>query len=1373
MKKYLLCIILLLFSVFSIHADFTLIHKTHAPFGLLENGQQATHTETHIVYANPGDTLRMYRPERMAFTGYIRWYCYDTDSAANGIIHDGYTVSAWEDKFTISNERGLFKRKWGKTGSTNRQSADSTEYYEVDYIMHSGNSIYRIAVDESIYWDYEPDNDWRAKKITALIEPTLSKRIIYEMHPAYEIARKIDTCVGNVFLETHEIIAPVGRQLYVGPNYRFRCKNEGQQIYRWTSHSNYYYNESNPIQMYNKDNWEWYIDGVKSNLEMEASQYIKVSCLSPGTHTYTLKYNAGGIYYNIAKFRITYFDTNIVGPVENLPLPTNVNMIYENTFNYNEPGVITMAVWDGHFDVDESTYGYYFKNLSTYRDHHNDEPNWCEYGVVNAQDIWASSGTRPWIYNHVDGLKNLQDNAKKGYMIFVDGSQQPGEVFSLKVNANLCPGSKMYFSAWLIDASPKDNSKCAPNMDFIVIGVDNNQEEHILTTFTTGEFGCNALENVNNKNKKMNNGTWYQIMFPVDINASEIYQIYKLKIANKGKSADGNDFAIDDIRIYVQNPPVNPIQASTYDCPTSTIDSITTYLRVDYQSIDATCDKFYYQWTDFNKNPLKLNYFNSIDSIYGFVNVPKTDEAIIASGDTCLSLLSFDAQYFNTEVPIVKYIKERVDFETERYFMYIAQPMVVRTNYNYTGHVAVRPQDLGHETQCGTKADLLVAGGTRILINGESLGDSVVDVCGNRSYTLDIVLTYIAKDTLGSDELKEYTTPCKADWLVGDSSYVNNNTDIYKYTFKQIEHAVEDYRTTNPEPLSKTIVQYLLKQNLLVLNKKSTIIEPSRSLSYTAFPVNGSADNQMSVCLTPRFLYLDAFDDIVNMMKVGADGEVLPEVVIDRPRIVRISNTQKVSGYFDLPLYLAGDSAERYVIDSIHIISSTAPIYPLIQLNSNKDTINTIDIVTLSSDDLSLLDAGYDYTFHVAFIGESEEDQCNRGYTYFTLRIVPDIVTWYGGAWNDDNNWDTYIPMKETNVLLTPIDYNVLFDDESIAKYDINYIENECNDIYLPDSASMYGQELININGKAFIDIKEYAWKWTLTSIPIKGVVSGDLFISANESTEPFIVASINQIPGDIAYDRTTWKLYRKVFDVNTNKWQYSTNSLVDKIKQGSTDMIGVDCEKETDTIIIRLPKQDTIYHYYSSNTWVNENEHIIRNKEYGKPIWNGDTIITLKEPYNHVYLFGNPTFGYIDITKLIEDNGDKFTGRYYFEKYGASKIPMKTEDIIFNGKIDTLKTNLLLPPHRGILLEGNYESDSIIINLTKNHINPKGSIPKRRTYNNDNNIATSVDYINTEESYIIYDIIGRRIGLNFNELPCGIYILRNGKNTYKVLIER
>lgn len=1409
MKKFVLYILLTICSICYAHAEFSLIHKPGLYNELMENGMQAVHTETQIMYAKPGETVYLYRPERATFISYVRWYNYDTDrtipkkysaeeSPTGAVINRiestwAKDTAANNPKFKLYNDYGWFAYNYAQ----DRVTTADVSYIEIKYIMHNGDSIYRIACDESIWKD-----GFKPSESSSVTEPTLSKRIIYEIHPASEIANRMELCkdmdgTNDHFLEEYDMIAPVDRQLYIGPKYMIHTKKVSLKQYVCQARSNYYYinSQGNVTAASTNNKWKWYKNGVEDptiNLSSTSAQFAAISHNTADTVIYELKYNsATGVYFNVAKFKIIYVDKNIVGPSTSVSFITkNMDKIYEQNFNFTKPNTTNIKFWYGHLDVDESTYGYYNYNLDaekpSQRFIRQGNVTWSEYAITNKKEMWADNSDpdkHKYLYQHVDSIGNIEDNAKYGYMIYCDGSQQPGQVFDLNVNANLCPGSTMYFSAWIADASSKrkyDDKRSAPNMDFIVTGIDNNGNEHALTTFTTGEFGINAVESTtssyNYDTNRMNRGVWYQIMFPIKFTSETTYPSYRLRIMNKSTSSDGNDFAIDDIRIYVQKPAVNPIQASTYDCPSGTMDSVTSYLRVDYQAIDDQENTFYYQWRDYNDSVIVMQYANGnagVNSTYGSIVLPESEEAVIAAGDTCSSLLSFDTKYYNTKEPIIKYIKEHVDATTERYIMYIAQPMVVRTNYNYTGYVAVRPQDLGSETECGTKAELMIAGGTRITIDGEALGDSVISLCGNRSYTLDIVLTYISQNPI-TDELEEHTTPCKADWLIGDSTYVNDNIDIYKYTFKEIEEAVIDYRTDNPTSKSVNIVNYLLKQDLLVLDTTTTSMQPSVSSSYTAFPISGSAKNGMAVCLTPRFLYINSDIPITNMVVIGDEDEILPQAIADKPRIVRISNACKNRGSFSFNTYIKG-SDEIYIVEKATLVSSTNPnssaIMPFeLNATSTSEKLSDNDIITISDSKLQQLEAGYDYTFHVEF--KDEEQGCSRGYTYFTLRIIPDEVTWLGGEWNKDENWDSFVPLEETNVILQPNqDYNVVFSSDE--NYDINFLLNECNNIYLPDGASLANQEKIEINGIAFIDIKEYAWKWTLTSIPIYGIVTGDMFVNVDESNKPFIVAPINQVVGEYAADRITWQVYNKEYDAINDKWKIATNTLIRPILPGEANMIGIDCDNDDINPIIRLPKQDNMYRYYEINkqVWMQENEYISRDANYGKPIWHENGEFELKEIYSNIYLFGNPTFGYINISKLVSDNSDKFTGKYYLEAEGATSIPKKNQMINFNHDINTDEYEVLLPPYRGILLEGKIASNSLIININSSHINPNGRVAsKRQTYNND--ITTNIYNTTNNDEIKIYDIMGYTYK-NINDLNSGIYIINKNNKVQKIFIRK
>jgi|GEM_PF-2365722 len=1354
-------------------------HKLDVPMGTISvNGHtmQAVHTQTNVVYANAGETLTNYLPDYKTYQAYVRWYNFDTDSVAANISGSNL----------FKNKSGWFSYDQG------------TNERKISYTMQ--DKVYRIAADQSIYTNWSSkftgDNGGEGG------EPLLSKRLIFEYHPASEIAARIDTCTGESFLETHQMIAPTGRQLYIGPDYPFISIHlKTANGYEYNTHSNYYYTngEGNVVSMgtgvtttAEPTHWKWYVDDEQTaiynsstgNFNIVSAQFLGASSSTTGKHIYKLKYVTNDTTYNIAKFVVNYMDEAIVGPGTISPSTTNMEKIYEQTFNFDEPGTTNVTYWDGHFAAEESTYGYYYKDYASNRKHQTGDIYWSEYGLVNYHKSWGEGNG---VYNHNDTIANLATykgvknyTGTLGYLLYCDGSEQPGQVFDLQVHADLCPGAKMYFSAWMADLSGKNNGWCAPNMDFVVMGIDAEGGEHIITTYTTGEWGGYIKST-----KGQQWSTWYQVFFPVEFKGDIEYSTYRLKIMNKGRSAQGNDFALDDIRIYVQKPPVYPIQASTYDCPTGAYDSITAYLRVDYQAIDRTNTHFYYQWRDQENNVIDTVYYNDVSHTYGVIEIPAT-EGEIPAADTCASLLSFDTKYYATSDPVVKYIKESVG-DTSRYIMYIAQPLVVRTNYTYTGFVAIRPEDLnGARDGCGTFADLLIAGSTRITINGEAKGDSVVDICGNRSYTLDIELTYIAKNT-ATGELQLYTTPCRADWLVGDTAWVKEHPDVYGgKTFEQIEAAIMAYREDKNDAAAKPIIDQLVRDQLLHLDTATTLMQPSISLSYTAFPVPGSSANGMSVCLTPHFLHIYPSTEITNMMMIGSSTDNLPAEIKTSPRRVRISNAQKATGEFYLPVYPYGEGV-TYVVDTVMLINSTAPSWDTIYLASEpvkhkNDSIIAADSIKISGD-LSSLAAGYDYTFHVVF--KEEDTGCSRGYTYFTLRIVPDTVTWLGGEWNKDDNWSSFMPLEQTNVILQPKDYNVTFTTAvSDSIYDVNYVRNECNNIYFPDSASLAGQEKLVINGQAFIDLVQPANLWTLTAMPIQGVVSGDIFASQSETDEPFTVAKINQTVGADAVDRTTYQVYQSEYNKSKNKWMNTSNTLMRLITPGEANMIGIDCDDGLANPLIRLPKSDNEYMYYETTTlkWLDYGEGTItRDENYGKPAYTGEAEVTLKEMYDNVYIFGNPTLGYVDLTELVTNNADYLTGRYYMNSAGDSKRPRTitfTDDK--NANVAVGEKHILLPPLRGCMLEGKgTASNQLTITVAPEVVNKSGRVPTRRTAvdtddTNSSNVATDIDnvYEAQDGSVAIYDLAGRLIGNAVDQLTNGIYIIKTGTAVRKVMIK-
>lgn len=80
-----------------------------------------------------------------------------------------------------------------------------------------------------------------------------------------------------------------------------------------------------------------------------------------------------------------------------------------------------------------------------------------------------------------------------------------------KINGRLCPGTSIYFSAWVADLA---NANSAANLNFVISGIRGNVEENI-SMFTTGVM--------------KNTWFWPQVFFDLQLNEQE-YDEYRLRI---------------------------------------------------------------------------------------------------------------------------------------------------------------------------------------------------------------------------------------------------------------------------------------------------------------------------------------------------------------------------------------------------------------------------------------------------------------------------------------------------------------------------------------------------------------------------------------------------------------------------------------------------------------------------------------------------------------------------------------------------------------------------------------------------------------------------------------------------------------------------
>lgn len=255
----------------------------------------------------------------------------------------------------------------------------------------------------------------------------------------------------------------------------------------------------------------------------------------------------------------------------------------EEGMNFNKPkqaftkGDAYNNQWDKPVGWSRSNYSFTYPGLRDYSYYHHTfgagryyiTPLHSDYAILKSiNDNPASqNNTTSGYYWYTQ--KTLYDatyyksgHTKYGYFAYVDASAEARPVISADFDANLCEGSTVVATiavANVTNVSSQNNSY--PQLTFKIYGEGVNQstgqtERRLIQSFASGDFkSVNATAEAQ----------WYQI-FASSILASgthpEKYSHFIITIDNQGASTQGNDFAIDDIRIYVKNPKIEVLQQS-------------------------------------------------------------------------------------------------------------------------------------------------------------------------------------------------------------------------------------------------------------------------------------------------------------------------------------------------------------------------------------------------------------------------------------------------------------------------------------------------------------------------------------------------------------------------------------------------------------------------------------------------------------------------------------------------------------------------------------------------------------------------------------------------------------------------------------------
>ena len=647
---------------------------------------------------------------------------------------------------------------------------------------------------------------------------------------------------------------------------------------------------------------------------------------------------------------------------------------------------------------------------------------------------WNAPGN-PKLYDRTYAITN---GKQYGYFLFVDASDESRQIASIDFKADLCSGTRLIFSAAVTDFTAS-SAPVQPQVLFKLYGIikdENDKVTHqrLLTSFTSGDFASNTKGG-------RQFGTWFQVYNRIVMKKNtgvENYSDFRIVLDNMCSGTHGADYAIDDIRLYIQHAKVDVLQNQPA-CPDATNGSvansnITLKITSHYENVQAITgvgkeSKLFYRISDMDGNPFAGIDYNGDGTAdeYGVVTIP-------ANYDASSKAFEIDPEGH------VKLIIDNRHFELplgKKFYVSVAYP-------DADGN----PEEWGKYTDaCSSYSEEFSIVQQKVAIsdaNGSVVTTVRVSCDGNSTPDVDINAKLETADNVGGGSI--LLNNVKFDWFVG----TNDGADNKFSTIKGLQEALGKYRaiyksatslnaafqTSNPDDYA------LLKKYIAGVDGEGTLVlAVSNSLTgykfkqvgtykIAAVPIATSIKQgtvTYDICPDPMYFTIRIVEDGPKLI-LGFDKVVYPTddraVRIGLPQIKEMLKKGD-NGMLILPVADVNNGNDKNIEikfrddQKVFISDSNDPTF-----TSTKQFIGKLKETTLktgakeiglvfNNDALTTFHEGYWYELNFSYeLHNSSTTAACPGDLFITFKVVPEYLTWFptvanklNANWNNDLNW--------------------------------------------------------------------------------------------------------------------------------------------------------------------------------------------------------------------------------------------------------------------------------------------------------------------------------------------------------------------------------
>lgn len=591
--------------------------------GFIKRGDGMTknpHTGTDIQYTSNyyitqyvkhGQAKNLYMPTidggSCEVTAYQRWYDYQ---------HETMPRTDVIDILGTYRSQGALYKNGVVVGSNNSRGSVITN---AQANLPSAINEYYLAVDQSRY------NDGRNEANGDLREPSITMRVIYHLIDANVMADSLTKCTlgSTKWVEEHNISYP-NKKLWNGEN---GTKSGVDYIGLNHEFSNYWCYSGTGTSK-GDEYLEQMVDG-KLKVELDPTSTAKlqnVRILANGHggiggvqgfarnrfvgFQYPLvdgKYeveenswaiinvymqNAAGTRFQLAKIKLTFIGSaepllvsEVYGKDENGAFKNTRSMeamkvaygnpVAELTFDhanevmFNCPtpqsgrGTSNAEAYAFPLDFRQSSYGYH-------------GAPWASRGEYIFRNGGSAIGGKTFypIDSYKAGIDANKTSLTTGdkqtgkYFLYIDASEQPGQVMSIPIPENLCAGTRMFCYGWFNSATKIDQESVGIVLN--VVGKKNaaDEEGEVIYSFNPGLLSTKAFDSDNQLVEyQLGVAPWRQVGFSflIDSESADKYDAYELQVMNNCYSTNGGDFTLDNFYIFA-NPPRGSVDFTTPLC---------------------------------------------------------------------------------------------------------------------------------------------------------------------------------------------------------------------------------------------------------------------------------------------------------------------------------------------------------------------------------------------------------------------------------------------------------------------------------------------------------------------------------------------------------------------------------------------------------------------------------------------------------------------------------------------------------------------------------------------------------------------------------------------------------------------------------------